>query len=102
MCGRFTQSADLKRMTERFKVEVPQQFEFRPRYNVAPSNPVAVISASGDAPRLEIMQWGIFRQWGKEKPPVFIINLQAEKLAKGSFKKALAMRRAIVPVDGFF
>ena len=49
-----------------------------------------------------MMNWGITRQWDKERKPYFITNLTVEKLARGPFKSVLAKQRCIIPADGFY
>jgi len=77
-------------------------FVVKPRYNLAPSEMAPAIVQEGGDKRLEFMTWGLTRQWNKDKPPHFIINLKAEKLAAGPFKSVLTKRRCLIPADGFY
>lgn len=102
MCGRFTLTADQKKLAESFAgVEIPEGLTAR--YNIAPSQPVAVI-ANNRPDRLEFFQWGLIPSWAKE-PAIGnkMINARGETLAeKPSFKTAYKRRRCLVPADGFY
>src|SRR5437867_3498085 len=102
MCGRYSQAADMAKLAKRFGIEPAEIVEVRPRYNLAPSEAAAAIVLENGKKRLEMMKWGITRQWGKDKPPVFVINLRVEKLAHGPFKNLLPKNRCLIPADGFY
>lgn len=102
MCGRFTLTADTKKLTEAFAgYQIPETLP--PRYNVAPSQPVAVIANNGQH-KLEFFQWGLIPGWVKD-PAIGnrMINARAETLAeKPAFKNAYKRRRCLVLADGFY
>jgi len=100
MCGRYTQTATLKELHERFKL-VSGPPELPPRYNLAPSQPAPVI-LPGRA--LELYRWGLVPSWAKD-PAIGhrMINARAETLMeKPSFRKPLERSRCLVPSDGFY
>lgn len=80
---------------------------WKPRFNVAPTQPAPVVVArSGAAGRaIELMRWGLVPHWalpGGKKPPL-MINARVESLdAKQMFRDALARKRCLVPADGYF
>ncbi len=102
MCGRFTLTPDLDALQMAFPwVPIPR--EITPRYNIAPSQPVAVIS-NEEPPRLDFYSWGLIPSWAKD-PAIGsrMINARAETLAeKPSFRSAFLRRRCLIPADGFF
>lgn len=102
MCGRFTLTAATKKLAEAFAgYQIPA--ELPPRYNIAPTQPVAVIANNGQR-RLEFFQWGLIPAWAKD-PTIGnrMINARAETLAeKPTFKNAYKRRRCLVLADGFF
>src|SRR5439155_22365876 len=100
--GRYSRAEDMARLDQRFGIDPTEIVEVRPCYNVAPSEEAAAIVLENGKKRLEMMKWGITRQWGKDKPPVFVINLRAEKLANGPFKNLLPKHRCLIPADGFY
>ncbi len=97
MCGRYTLAADPARIAKRFNVSSITLEEFKPSYNIPPSLKLPIIVQTPTHRRLESAVWGIKREWAPN-----IINLQAEKLLKGAFKKSLALRRCLIPADGFY
>ena len=102
MCGRYTQTADPAKLTQRFRLEPPNSDIIR-RYNIAPTQNAPVIA--NDAPqRLRLMRWGLIPSWAKDETiGNRMINARAETLAeKPSFKKPLERRRCLVLADGFY
>lgn len=103
MCGRFTLRTPAQEVATAF--DVRQMPLFEPRYNIAPSQPVAVIRAGPDASRECVtMRWGLVPSWADD-PAIGnrLINARSETAAeKPSFRKAFARRRCLVPADGFY
>ncbi len=102
MCGRYSQSKRQRDLEFRFGTDFSRAAPEKFRYNVAPSDLMPVIVFRNGTREAEAMKWGIFRHWDKAKPPSLIVNLRAEKLLNGVFKKNLAQRRCLVPADGFY
>jgi putative SOS response-associated peptidase YedK len=108
MCGRYTVTrqeeiaADLEASVEAAAASDPW---WKPRFNVAPTQPAPVVIVRGGARRIEMMRWGLVPHWGAHdgaKPPL-MINARVESLgAKQVFRDALARKRCLVPADGFF
>ncbi len=102
MCGRFSLTADVNAVQEAFPwVNVPP--EIRPRYNVAPTQPVAVVPNDGKN-QLDYFTWGLIPSWAKD-PQIGsrMINARAETLAeKPAFRAAFRRRRCLILADGFF
>jgi putative SOS response-associated peptidase YedK len=75
-----------------------------PRYNIAPSQPVAAIRQSPQGRELVMLRWGLVPFWVKElKTGYSMINARAETVAeKPSFRTAFQRRRCLIPADGFF
>ena len=102
MCGRFTLFVDPRDLMAAFPgFEVP--LDWTPRYNIAPSQPVAVIPNTGEN-RIEFFRWGLIPFWAKDpKIGNRMINARSETLAeKPSFRTAYRRRRCLVLADGFF
>jgi len=102
MCGRFTLFASPDTIQAEFDLpEVPAHLA--PRYNIAPTQAVAVITNHAER-RLELFQWGLIPSWAKD-PSIGsrMINARAETLAeKPSFRAALRKRRCLILADGFY
>ncbi|KPK01225.1 MAG: hypothetical protein AMS20_14025 [Gemmatimonas sp. SG8_28] len=103
MCGRFSQAqiAELDREVFRL-LELPA---LEPRYNIAPTQEVAVVRERRNGERvLQLLRWGLIPSWAKD-PAIGnrMINARAETLAaKPAFKRPFARQRCIVPADGFY
>ena len=104
MCGRFTQTATPAIIAEEFEVAAPSLFQ--PRYNIAPSQPIAVIRIEPDRTTrtLVMLRWGLIPSWAKDpKMGNQCINAKAETVAeKPSFRSAFKKRRCLVVATGFY
>jgi len=102
MCGRFTLTLDAEAVQSSFGV-APPPGGFPPRYNIAPTQPVAVVANDGRG-RIELFVWGLIPSWAKD-PAIGqrLINARAETLAeKPSFRSAYRRRRCLILADGFY
>jgi len=104
MCGRYSQSAPLEKLSARFGFG-PPAFPLKPRYNIAPTQEAPVIVSEDGAPRsLELFRWGLIPSWAKD-PAVGnrMINARAETLSeKPSFRRPFQRTRCLVLADGFY
>jgi putative SOS response-associated peptidase YedK len=76
------------------------------RYNAAPSQELLVIRENHKTGErsLDLIQWGLIPYWcTDQKDGRRPINAKAESVSQlPTFRDAYALRRCIVPVDGFF
>lgn len=102
MCGRYTLTASPEEVRELFSyIEQPN---FPPRYNIAPTQPVALVKNEQGQRHFALARWGLVPAWVKD-PASFtlLINARAETvLEKPSFKVAMRHRRCIIPATGFY
>ena len=101
MCGRFTLYHAPDEVAARF--EASDTLEAEARYNIAPTQNVAVVTQNGTR-HLDNYHWGLIPSWAKD-PAIGskMINARAETLAeKPSFRTALTRRRCLIPADGFY
>lgn len=102
MCGRFTLTLDPVELRQAFDLgDMPE--EWIPRYNIAPSQPVAVV-ADGKTRAVDFMRWGLVPSWAKDiSIGNRLINARAETvMEKPSFRNAFARRRCLILADGFY
>ncbi len=102
MCGRFTLILEPSELQEELHLgDIPE--DLPPRYNVAPTQPVAVVSDPVSR-AVELYQWGLIPSWAKDASiGSKLINARSETLLeKPSFKSAFAHRRCLILADGFF
>jgi putative SOS response-associated peptidase YedK len=106
MCGRYRLSKTEKYLLEHFGVRSREDFEWKPRYNIAPTDQVPVIRQDKDQPQRSItsMRWGLIPYWAKDASiGAKMINARAESLTeKPAFKDAIERRRCLVPADAFY
>jgi putative SOS response-associated peptidase YedK len=104
MCGRFTLTVSGAEVAEWFGLaEAPL---LQPRYNVAPTQPVAVIRAAADGAgrQAALVRWGLVPSWAKDLSfGNRAINARAETVAdKPAFRSAFRRRRCLIPASGFY
>ncbi len=103
MCGRFTLTVDPAELQDLFSLSEPAPAALTRRYNIAPTQPVAVIP-NQEPRKLELFQWGLIPAWAKDpKIGNSLINARAETVAeKPAFRAAFRRRRCLVLADGFY
>lgn len=102
MCGRYSITKDIEEVAQDLEIDLPE-FEFEPRYNIAPSQRLPIIT--NEAPRqMQLHRWGLIPFWAKDpKIGYKLINARGETIAeKPSFRSAFKQRRCLVPLDGFY
>ena len=107
MCGRYYLHSAPAEVADHFDVDVRDNFP--PRYNIAPTQPIAVIRMNERRQRdYALMRWGFIPSWAKgehlqrlgAKP---LINARSETAAeKPTFRSAFKRRRCLIPADGFY
>ncbi len=102
MCGRYAliSSPELIRRLLAYL----DQPNFPPRYNIAPTQPVAIVRMAEGKRRFALVRWGLLPSWVKD-PQTFtlLINARAETINdKPAFRSAMKRRRCLVPADGFY
>ena len=106
MCGRFTLRAPASLVAQQFGLLDTPLLE--PRFNVAPSQAVAVVRLTPDAARLRRelawLRWGLIPAWATAASiGNRLINARAETAAeKPAFRAAFRRRRCLVVADGFY
>jgi putative SOS response-associated peptidase YedK len=104
MCGRFTLFEADKILSREFGVSGFPPLS--PRYNIAPSQPVAAVRAApaGAGRELALLRWGLIPSWSKD-PAIGnrLINARAETAReKPSFRNAFRRHRCLIPASGFY
>ena len=126
MCGRYASSSHPEDLVEEFDVDEDRTGERvrsilvtpqtppagQPDFNMAPTKAAPVVltrAARGDADaeptrQLRLLTWGLVPSWSKDvKVGLRMINARSESLLdKSSFARAAAVRRCLVPADGWY
>lgn len=94
MCGRFSLTATPDDVRALFAyIDLPN---FPPRYNIAPTQPIATVRREHGQRRFALVRWGLVPSWVKD-PASFslLINARAETAAgKPSFRPPCAITAA--------
>lgn len=101
MCGRYTLATPAGELVEAFDVPAVD-FEWLPRYNVAPGQDVPVVARDRRGRRMGLMRWGLVspRPGGTDAVHV---NARGEAAARTpTFRDAFRRRRCLVPASGFY
>jgi putative SOS response-associated peptidase YedK len=102
MCGRYT-LIRLADFTDMFPWIRGPEMPVPDRYNIAPTQPVAVVPNDGKN-RIDFFNWGLIPSWAKD-PAIGnrMINARAETIdTKPAFRNALRRRRCLIPASGFY
>lgn len=106
MCGRYRLSKTERYLLEKFRVRSRADFQWQPRWNIAPTDEVPVIRQERKEPVRTItkMRWGLIPYWAKDASiGSRMINARAESVTeKSAFKDAFERRRCLVPADAFY
>ena len=102
MCDRFTLTTTDELLAEAFDVIDPPAL--RPRYNIAPSQLIAVVGLKpdGETRGIALLRWGLVPYWANDpndgpKP----INARAETVGY-KFAASFREKRCLIPADGFY
>ena len=105
MCGRFTLSyRNAERLALELGVPVESLIDYRPRYNIAPTDQHWIVRTKYEDRQLLPACWGLVNHWMTDRKQAFKgINARSETVQKlSSFREAFKERRCVVPADGFF
>jgi putative SOS response-associated peptidase YedK len=104
MCGRFTLTdPDPLRLRRRFNLSESVELDERPRFNIAPTDPVLAIRENGtDGRAAGRLRWGLMPgRWAEGHRS--LINARAETIdSQSAFRESFRERRCLVPADGFY
>lgn len=102
MCGRYASTLPPEMMEALF--HLLNRIELVPRYNIAPTQPVAAIWEEAGRREAHFARWGLVPRWVKD-PREFplVINARVETMAdKPTFRDALKHGRCIIPASGYY
>jgi putative SOS response-associated peptidase YedK len=102
MCGRYASTLPPEAMRALFRYL--EQPNFPARYNIAPTQPIAIVRMAEGRRQFALVRWGLIPAWVKD-PRAFslLINARGESVnEKPAFRNAMKYRRCLVPADGFY
>lgn len=107
MCGRFTLTRkDFRTLARDLDAAFDEEGAalYRPRYNIAPTDPHWIVRTRREERQLLPARWGLVNSWAPDmKGAARQINARSESAPKRpAFRDAFLQRRCIVPADGFY
>ena len=102
MCGRYLLKSTPGEVGKLFGLDIRDNFP--PRYNIAPTQPIAVIMQNHRRERdYALMRWGFIPAWQKTPTTRPLFNVRAETVVeKISFHSAYKRRRCLIPANGYY
>jgi putative SOS response-associated peptidase YedK len=102
MCGRYAITTAPEAMRGLFGY--PEQPNFPPRYNIAPTQPVPVVRLDNGRREFGLLRWGLIPSWVKDPKTFSLLHVaRAESVnEKPAFRNAMKRRRCLLPADGFY
>lgn len=105
MCGRYTLTTPAEVVAATFGVEADARTpRLVPRYNVSPSQTVAVVGLKPDGRRrgLAVLRWGLVPRWAAT-PKAGPTNARSETVDRlPTFRDSFRERRCLFPMTGFY
>ncbi len=105
MCGRYTNTAGVDELNDRFRVPISSDAGTR-RYNIAPSEEVLAIVAPKGRAEARLLRWGLVPPWATDPKGAYkMINARMETVTRTPAYRSLiprAQRRALQVADGYF
>ena len=102
MCGRYTFTSAPEAIRGLFRYL--EQPNFPPRFNIAPTQPIAIVRMVDGVRHFALVRWGLLPSWVKDpKTVTLLINARGETvIEKPAFRAAMKRRRCLIPADGFY
>ncbi len=103
MCGRYTLATTPEMIAGSFDIRL-DNFEFLPRYNIAPTQEVLTVINEEGVRQPQMMRWGLIPFWARDtKVGSRMINARAETVADNrAFKNAFQKQRCLILADSFY
>ena len=107
MCARFTLTVGVAEVAEALGVDPAAlaAIAYRPRYNIAPTQPHFIVRERQEARQALPARWGLVNNWATDaKRAGAQINARSEDVPRRRAYRAAwqKRRRCLVPADGFF
>ncbi|MGG3280386.1 SOS response-associated peptidase [Paenibacillus solani] len=97
MCRRFSLSAPLEEVNERFQINRVMYY-YKSRYNISPTQTMPVIIQQQGERVLDEYRWGLVPYWGKNSVNADITTVDQNP----TYRKAIDRRRCVIPCNGLY
>jgi putative SOS response-associated peptidase YedK len=99
MCNRFRQTKSGRELAERFQAW--HEIEDRPRFNIAPTQPILTVREQAGKRMISSMRWGLVPAAARSTSGHF--NARSESVSTtAAFRDLLQCHRCLIPADGFY
>jgi len=101
MCSRFVLKSPASSIANLFKVE--KAVDWKPRYNIAPSQAVPVIlhPLNQKKRQMKMLKWGFVASWSQGGR--LVVNVQSENIDEAPvLRESFEKWRCLIPLDGFY
>ncbi len=104
MCGRYTLIANAEAIRLLFELPAFDERLVVPRYNIAPTQPIAIVRQGPKGRELVPVRWGLIPWWAKDPQTLpLMINARAEGIEeKPAYRDPFKYRRCLIPASGFY
>lgn len=104
MCGRFAATASQELVADTFEIDEMLGPPPLASYNIAPTDPVAVVLERHHERVLTTARWGLVPSWSKDsRAAARMINARVETLSeRPAYRSAFAARRCLIPAQGYY
>lgn len=104
MCGRYATTRSAVDLAALFEAIDETGDVLVPDYNVAPTDPVPIVTAVSGGRAVRVARWGLVPPWGKDpRIGARMINARAETvMSSNAFAPSFRARRCLVPADGWY
>jgi hypothetical protein len=104
VCNRYRLTHSKQYLAERF--EASNEIEDRPRYNIAPTQPVVTVrrEMGKKTRKFTTMRWGLIPFWAKDiRIGTRTLNARSETVTTTrAFRNSILTKRCLIPADGFY
>lgn len=102
MCGRYALRTSVPALARALGVELPA--DLAPRYNIAPTQPVAVLRGVHAQRAISMLRWGLVPAWSRGPDARYAMhNARREGLAdKPAYRGPARRQRCLIPADGWY
>ncbi len=104
VCNRYRLTHSKQYLAERF--EAWDEIEDRPRYNIAPTQPVVTVrrEMGKKTRKFTTMRWGLIPSWAKDMTiGTRTLNARSETVTTTSaFRQSILTKRCLIPAGGFY
>jgi putative SOS response-associated peptidase YedK len=105
VCNRYRLTHSKEYLAERFEA-ADDAIEERPRYNIAPTQPVLTVRKENDkkSRHFTTMRWGLIPSWAKDMSiGTKTLNARSETVTRTpAFRDSILTKRCLIPADGFY